>query len=229
MNRTSFLAGARDVAPILLGVVPFAVIYGVSAVSTGIPIFSALAMSLVVFAGSAQLAVVQLFGEHAPLVVIILTGLVINLRMAMYSASLAPHFSGLSNRWKSVLAYYLTDQAYAVSIARFARETRDIDKKWYYLGAGISLWLTWLAGSAAGVFLGAATPKEWSLDFAVPLTFIALAVPVIKDRPALIAAVAAFIVAVAGHDLPYNSWLLLASGCGMAVGFVIEKRREKGS
>ncbi len=222
----SFLSGAKAVSPILLGVAPFALIYGVSAIATGIPALPALAMSVVVFAGASQLAAIQLLGENSPIAVIVLTGLVINLRMAMYSASLAPHFSGLPARWKGPLAYFLTDQAYAVAIARFSGDARIVNKKWYYLGAGLLLWCTWVMGSAAGVFLGAAMPRAWSLDFAIPLTFIALALPIIRDLPAALTAIVAAIVAVAAHDLPFNTWLLLASGCGIASGFFYERQKE---
>jgi predicted branched-subunit amino acid permease len=146
--------------------------------------------------------------------------------MAMYSASLASHFSGLPTRWKGLLAYFLTDQAYAVAIARFSGSADDVDKKWYYLGAGFLLWLVWVTGSATGAFLGAALPKGWSLDFAVPLTFLALIIPVIRDLPAAIAAIAAAVVAVAAHGLPYNTWLLLAASSGIAAGFFLERIKE---
>lgn len=224
--RQSFLAGARGVAPILPGVAPFALVYGVSAVSAGVPAASSVAMSALIFAGASQLALVRLLGEQAPLLVAVATAVLINLRMAMYSASLAPHFAGLPAPWKGLLAYFLTDQAYAVSIARFTRDPDTVDKKWFYLGAGLTMWTTWMAASAAGACLGAATPKAWSLDFAIPLTFIALAFPVIRDVPAALAAGTACLTAVLGQGLPYNLWLPLAAFCGMGAGYAAERRRE---
>jgi len=114
-----------------------------------------------------------------------------------------------------------------VSIARFAQEGEPCDKRWYYMGAGVSLWLTWQVGTAAGVFLGARVPASWSLDFAVPLTFIALAFPVIRDRTTGITAATAGLSALAADALPYHSGLMIGALCGVVAGFLLEERRRK--
>ena len=124
----------------------------------------------IVFAGAAQLAGLQLIGAGAPAIVTILTAWMINLRFTLYSASLAPHFKGQSTRWKALLAYLLTDQAYAVSIIEFENRKDKPGKHWFYFGAAVGLWLTWQVGTALGVFLGTQVPVSWSLDFAILLT-----------------------------------------------------------
>lgn len=124
MEKTSspsieFIFGVRDELPILLGVIPFGMIYGVLALEAGLPAGVAQAMSAVVFAGSAQLLAVKLIGTGAPALVVILTAFVVNLRHALYSASVAPRLKRLSPLWKGLLAYLLTDEAYAVTITYY--------------------------------------------------------------------------------------------------------------
>jgi 4-azaleucine resistance transporter AzlC len=222
-RRHHFLAGCKDITPILLGVVPFAMITGVAAVNVGIPKLPALAMSVIIFAGASQLATIELLGQNAPVVVILLTALVINLRFVMYSASIAPYFKKLSGRWRRSLAYLLTDQAYVVAVNRF-RHDAHTHTSWYFLGVAGTMWVSWQMGTAAGVLLGAEIPASWSLDFAIPLTFLAILVPTIKDRATLATALAAGLVAVGGVYVPFNLGLLLAALAGIVVGLSLEKR-----
>ncbi len=226
-NRSALLAGVRDVSPILLGVVPFGLITGVVGVSVGLSELKTMGTSLIIFAGASQLVAMQLMAEHASLAVIILTGMVINARMFMYSASLAPHFKGMHPLKKALLAYALTDQAYAVSINRFDKSDADeINKPLYYLGAAALMWFGFTSSTAIGAYLGTVIPAGWNLDFAIPLTFIALVVPAIKDKPALLAAVVAGIISLAANPLPYNLGLLLAAMAGIFAGYTLEKRQD---
>jgi 4-azaleucine resistance transporter AzlC len=221
-----FLAGVRDEVPILVGVVPFGMIYGVLALQAGLPAFPAQAMSSVVFAGSAQFITVQLLGSHTPAWVIVVTVFVVNLRHALYSASVAPYLSGLGARWKAVLSYLLTDEAYAVAITHFAAGSpqRESHRHWYLLGAGLALWTSWQVSTAVGIFLGAQIPAKWSLDFTLALTFIALLVPNLRDRGSVLAAVAAGVTAVLAFGLPYKLGLMAAALVGIVVGMATEKR-----
>ena len=208
----------RDELPILLGVAPFGIIFGVLAVQAGLPREQAQAMSSVIFAGSAQFITAQLLGQNAPALVIVLTVIVVNLRHALYSASVAPHIKHLSGAWKAVLAYLLTDEAYAVAITRYnqgvlvprtgdqiaeVRGTSSYDvtlryAHWYFLGCGLTLWLAWQISTAIGVFIGAQVSESVRsiLDFTLPLTFIAIVVPNLKDKASLASAICAGIVAV---------------------------------
>lgn len=211
-------------APILLGAVPFGMIAGVATVAIGLGPRHALGLSAIVFAGAAQLATVELLGNGAPLVVVVATALIINARFVMYSASLAPYLRPLPTRQKALVAYLLTDQAYAFSINRYV----DVDESprrrlGYYLGAALTLWLTWQISNIAGAVLGAAVPEAWSLDFAVPLVFIALLVPAVRDRSDLVAALVAGGLAVAGADLPLNLGLPVAATGGIVAGMVSER------
>ena len=211
------LAGAKAVSPVLLGVAPFATIAGIAGVEIGFTPWQAIGMSLIVFAGAAQLAGIALIGEGANALVVILTAAVINLRFMMYSASIAPYFERLGVGVKALFAYLLTDQAYAVAVTRF-REAEPVARGSYYSGAALAMWGTWQLGTAAGALLGAGVPEGWSLDFAIPLTFIALLVPNVKDRPSLFAALLGGLAAVALRGLPYNIGLIVAALSGVTGG-----------
>lgn len=227
--RREFLDGCRDELPLLLGVAPFGMIYGLLAVEAGLGKLTAQAMSSVVFAGSAQLVATQLVRAGAPALVLVLTLFVVNLRHALYSASVAPYVKHLPRRWKLALAYLLTDEAYAVAGSRYARDGGRPDpsphRHWYFLGAGLTLWAAWQVSTAAGVFLGAKIPAGLSLDFSLALTFIALVFPTLKDLPAGAAALVAGVVAVLALGLPYKLGLIVAAGAGLLAGLVVERVR----
>jgi len=212
--------------PILLGVTPFGMIYGVLAIGAGLPVGAAMAMSSIVFAGSAQFVGAQLIRSGVPGMVIVLTTFIVNLRHMLYSASIAPHLAHLSPKWKWLLAYLLTDEAYAITITRYNQAADSANKHWYLLGAGLALWSTWQVSTAVGIFLGAQVPSSWSLDFTLALTFIALVVPVLRDRPSLAAALSAGVIAVLAADLPYKLGLMVAAIGGIAIGLWVEARQS---
>ncbi|MFO7170893.1 MAG: AzlC family ABC transporter permease [Chloroflexota bacterium] len=223
--RAEFLAGVRAELPLLVGAAPFGMIYGALAVSSGLSPVAAQAMSLIVFAGSAQFIATELFAAATPWPVIVLTTLIVNLRHALYSASVAPYLSHLPAGWKALLAYLLTDEAYAVAIGRFREPGEAIGRHWYLLGCGASLWLMWQIVTAVGVFLGALVPPGWGLDFALILTFIALLVPMLVDRPTVVAALVAGATALAAAGLPYRLGLALAACAGIVAGVVAARMR----
>ncbi|MDX1613554.1 MAG: AzlC family ABC transporter permease [Candidatus Promineifilaceae bacterium] len=220
--RQQFLAGVRAELPILLGVAPFGMIYGLLARDAGLGPAASQAMSSVVFAGSAQFVMAQLFALPAPGVVIVLTAFLVNLRHLLYSASVAPYFHHLPARWRWLLAYLLTDEAYAVSIVHFRHGRRPTLRHWYFLGTGLALWSTWQLSTAAGVFLGAQVPPDWSLDFTLAVTFIALVVPALHDRPSIAAAAAAGLTVLLAQGLPFRLGLVLAAAVGIAAGLLVD-------
>lgn len=222
---SAFRAGVRAEAPLLLGVLPFGMIYGALAREAGLSPAQAQLMSSVVFGGSSQFVAAKLFRDGAPGLVIALTIGVVNLRHLLYSASVAGHLRALPLRWKALLSYLLTDEAYAATIVHYETEDDPPHGHWFFLGAGLGLWTTWQASTAVGVFAGAAIPPSWRLDFALPLTFIAMVVPTLKDAPAAAAALAAGATAVAAAGLPYKSGLLAAALVGVAAGVLLERRR----
>jgi len=227
--RSEFIAGVRAILPILLGVAPFGMIYGVLAIGAGLNVGAAMSMSPIVFAGSAQFVGVQLIHSGVPGMVIVFTTFIVNLRHILYSASIAPHLARLSRRWKWLLAYLLTDEAYAVTITHYnqaaASTVESAHKHWYLLGAGLTMWSTWQVSTAAGIFLGAQVPSSWSLDFAIALTFIALVVPALRDRPSITAAISAGVIAVIAADLPYKLGLIVAAIGGIAIGLWVKARQ----
>jgi len=220
-----FFSGIRDELPILVGVVPFGMIYGILALSAGLIPIDAQAMSSVIFAGSAQFMTVQLIKAQTPVLVIILTGFVINLRHALYSASLAPYTRNLSAGWKALLSYLLTDEAYAVTITNYAREGEARYAHWHFFGAGLALWTSWQISTAVGIFLGAQVPESWGLDFTLPLTFIALVVPALKNRSGIVTAAVASVAAIAFISLPFKLGLIAATLVAIAVGMWMETRQ----
>jgi 4-azaleucine resistance transporter AzlC len=219
-----FWSGVREELPILLGVIPFGMIYGILALSAGLSAVDAQAMSAVVFAGSSQFMTANLISALTPGLVVILTGFVINLRHMLYSASIAPYTKHLPMSWKAILAYLLTDEAYAVSIVHYQREGEITHKHWFLLGAGLALWSTWQISTGVGIFLGAQIPSAWGLDFALPLTFIALVVPGLKDRPGALTAVVASLAALLFFGLPFKLGLLAATFLAIAAGLWSEKK-----
>jgi 4-azaleucine resistance transporter AzlC len=229
-----FISGVRDELPILIGVIPFGMIYGVLALAAGLPAGVAQVMSAVVFAGSAQFLAVKLIGTGTPALVVILTAFVVNLRHALYSASISPHLERLSPLWKGFLAYLLTDEAYVVTITHYNAPASsnpltigEGNKHWYFLGAGLALWGSWQISTAVGIFLGTQVPSRWSLDFTLALTFIALLVPNIKDRASTAAALAAGTTAMLAYGLPYKLGLIAAALVGIVVGMWSEARWQK--
>ena len=227
MNEKSknFWAGVRAEIPLIIGGFPFGMIYGALALNAGLSKPAAQMMSSMVFAGSAQFITTQLVRESAPGFVIVVTIAVINLRHMLYSASLAPYLASVSTRWKILLSYLLTDEAYAPSIVNYEKEGLTTFNHWFLFGAGLALWADWQISTALGIWLGTAIPESWSLDFALPLTFIAMVVPVLKNRPAIAAAVSAGVVALVAYSLPYKLGLIVAALVGIAVGTLLEKNR----
>ena len=219
-----FLLGIKGELPILLGVTPLGMIYGVLATSAGLAVWDAQAMSSVVFAGSSQFMLVQLVNLGAPAIMMILTGFVINLRHALYSASVAPYIRHLSTLWKFILSYLLTDEAYAVAIIHYQDESESKNKHWFLLGAGTALWSCWQLSTAAGIFLGAQVPPNWGLDFTLALTFIALAVPAINDKASFLSALSAGLTAILTRGLPYKLNLIAAALVGITVGLWSDRR-----
>jgi 4-azaleucine resistance transporter AzlC len=224
-TRQEFFNGVRAVLPLLVGVSPFGMIYGVLARQAGIPANAAQAMSSILFAGSAQFIIAQLFSSPTPAAIMILTIAVVNLRHALYSASIAPYVKHLRPAWKAILSYLLTDEAYVVSILHYEDGTDDGNKQWFFLGAGLGLWLIWQLSTAAGILLGAVIPPAWSLDFTLPLTFIAIVLPALKDRAAVVAALVAGVIAVLAFGLPYKLWLVVAALVGITAGLLVEGRQ----
>jgi len=221
-RREDFMAGVTATTPVMLGVVPFGLIAGAAAIGAGLSFLQAVAFSIVVFAGASQLAMIDLLGQDAALIAVVGTALIINARMIMYSASLAPHVIDDDSRWRGLMAYLMTDQAFALSVTRYADGMDGVTRRrWYYLGAAAPLWVVWQACTIIGAIVGTSVPGWLPLEFAVPLTFLALLVPALRTRAHAIAAGVGGGVATVGATLPYNLGLLMGALTGVGIGTVI--------
>ncbi len=198
-------------------------IFGALAIAAHLPPLAAQAMSSIIFAGSAQFVAAQLFATGASGVVIVLVVFVVNLRHALYSASVAPHVHRLRPAWKGLLAYLLTDEAYAVVITHYNKPGNASRKHWYFLGAGLTLWASWQVSTAIGILLGARIPADWPLGFMLPLTFIALVVPTLQKRSMVAAALAAGLAGYLTMGFPLRTGLLVSAVVGIAAGMLFER------
>ncbi|WP_127105077.1 AzlC family ABC transporter permease [Pararhodobacter zhoushanensis] len=222
--RGAFFQGMRHGGPFVLIVGPFGLVFGVVAMETGLNVLQALSFSVVVIAGAAQLTALQLMTDQAPLIIVLITAIAVNMRMAMYSASLAPHLGDAPFWQRALVAYSMVDQAYALSILRFEQEPElsTAVKIAYYFGAVALICPVWYLSTLAGAVLGNQIPASIPLSAAVPIAFIALIGPMLRT----LAHVAAAFVSVAGAlllaALPYNLGLLLAALAAMATGALVE-------
>jgi 4-azaleucine resistance transporter AzlC len=223
----SFFAGARDSFPMLVGAAPFGVIFGTLAIGSGLPAWLTLGMSLLVFGGSSQFVAVSLIGSGTALPVIWLTTLVVNLRHALYSASLLPHARSLPARWRWALAFWLTDETFAVVENRVRQDASHNawDTAYYWLGSSLAMYSNWFVWTLVGVVLGQSVPAlaTLGLDFAMVATFAAIVVLQLRDRPMVLAAVVAGTVALLSRDLPYKLGLMSAAVAGVAAGMLAER------
>jgi len=223
-RRQQFAAGAADSLPMLFGAAPFAVIYGTLAMTGGLSWPAALAMSLLVFAGASQFIAVSLIASGAGLPVIAFTTFVVNVRHALYSATLREHVAHLGARWRVPLAFGLTDETFAIVQRHYAEPGPATHRHWYYLGSCVAMYVNWAAWTAVGVWIGRSVAglEELGLEFAMAATFTAIVAPLLKKRPAVAAAIAAGVVALLAHPLPYKLGLMLAALAGVAVGAWVE-------
>ncbi len=223
--RAAVRDGLLAMAPLALGIAPFGLVVGATAVEEGLSLAQAAGLSLFVFAGASQLAAIDLLGDGAPLLVVIATALVINLRMVMYSASLAPHVRDVPTRRRLAMSYLLVDQAYALSITRWERRTDPPGARVaFYLAVAVPLWTIWQVTTLLGAVAGSQLPDGIPLSFTIALVFLAVLVPSLTDRPRNVAALVAGAVAISAQGLPADMALIVGALCGIAAGAWCEAR-----
>ncbi len=223
-RRAEFWAGVRDTFPLVVGAIPFGIIFGALAVTSGVSPGGALAMSAIVFAGSAQFIAAGLVAGGTPLYVIVLTTLVVNLRHALYATALAPHVKRLSQRWLIPLGFWLTDETFVVVSARHTRADDSPYRHWCHLGSAVFMYANWQLCTVIGIVAGRAIPNPaaWGLDFALVVTFIGMLSQFVRNKPALASAAVAGVCALLAHGLPNHLDLLVAAVLGIAAGFITE-------
>ncbi|MEP2782166.1 MAG: AzlC family ABC transporter permease [Pseudoruegeria sp.] len=229
--KTAYLRGLRHGAPFLVILLPFSMLFGVVAIEANLTIAQAMGFSLLVIAGAAQFAAVQLMTENAPMLVIVATALAVNMRMAMYSASLTPHIGKAPLGARAAISYFLVDQGYALSIMEYEKHPNETtaNKVAYYFGTISLMCPLWYVFTLVGALIGARIPEEFALDFAVPIAFLAMTAPMLRTRAHITAAVTAVVLAILFAWVPYNGGLLIASISAMCVGAWVETRTEQPS
>ena len=228
-RKAAFWMGVRHGLPFLFLMVPFGMLFGVVATEAGLDLVKTMAFSVIVIAGAAQFTAVALMQENAPTLIVLATSLAVNLRMAMYSAALTPHLGGASNWQKSLIAYFMVDQAFALSSVQYDK-TPDwplADKLSYYFGVILPVAPAWYFSTLAGALLGETIPEALALDFALPIVFIALVAPALRTLAHVAAAVTSVIGALAFAFVPFSLGLLIAALLAMIVGARVELWQEQ--
>jgi len=227
--RVEFFAGMRAIIPLVVGTTPFGLLFGALAISVGLSWWATMGLSLIVFAGSSQFVAAGLVGQGASIGIIIMTTFVVNLRHALYAASLGPYLRHLSHRWLAPLAFLLTDEAYAAVIYRFEQADKSPNKHWFYFGGALLMYVNWQLWTAAGIVTGQRLQSvgDLGLEFAMVVTFIGIVVPLITHWPMLACALVSAITALMFHSLPHQLGLILAALCGIATGCAAQYVSDK--
>ena len=216
--------GAKDIIPLIVGAIPFGIIFGTLAQSSGLSFGAAAGMSAFVFAGSSQFIALGLLASGSTAILVIVTTLVVNLRHLLYAASLVPYMQDTSQHWKAVMGFLLTDEAFAVAIRRYRQPGRRGTDYWYYLGAALAMYLNWQCCTWLGLTVGQMMPNaaNWGLDFAMVATFIGMVIPYVVTKPMMGAVAITAGVAIVAHGLPYQLGLLVAVLAGGVTGLTLE-------
>ncbi|KQB13378.1 AzlC family ABC transporter permease [Rhodobacter capsulatus] len=217
---SAYWRGCRQGLPFVLVILPFGLLFGVAGTEAGLSLAEVMGFSILVIAGASQFTAVQLMTDHASTVMVILASLAVNLRMAMYSASLAPHLGAAPSWARALVAYFMVDQVFALANAEYERAPKQslAEKLAYYAGACTPVCPLWYVATLAGAWLGKAIPPAFALDFAVPVTFLAMIAPMLRSLPHLVAAAVSIVMALAFSVLPAGTGLILAALCAMAAG-----------
>lgn len=224
-----FWQGARDSFPLVIGSLPFGLIFGTLAVGNGLSLAATLGMSIFVFAGSAQFIALGLLAAGATLPVILLTTFVVNLRHFLYAAVLSPRMASLPEWKKALCAFWLTDESFAVMAARMKAESEESmlsaeELSLYYLGSAVFMYSNWQLCTLAGALFGNLMPgvSSWGLEFAMPVAFIGILAPYLKSLPMATAALSAGAVSILAYSFPNKLGLLTAAFVGIVAGTLAE-------
>ncbi|AYF98655.1 AzlC family ABC transporter permease [Protaetiibacter intestinalis] len=228
--RAAVGAGIRDSGLIVVAYIPFGLAMGAALVTSGVDPWLIVSSSVVVFAGAAQLAGIQLLGAGASIALVVLTILVINARHLLYSASLEPHLAEWPRGLRMLGAFLLADPVYALAIARFERPggagARG-EQYGYYFAAGVTCLVGWTTLTGAGVLLGGIIPDDIPLGLAIPLTFLLLLLPLVKDSAGAVAAIVGGIAALLASGLPLGLSTLVGAAAGLVAGGIVLARTRR--
>jgi predicted branched-subunit amino acid permease len=227
--KSTYLKGFRDGLPFLLVLAPFGLLFGVVGTEAGLNIAEVMGFGVLVIAGAAQFTAVQLMVEDAPTLIVLATSLAVNLRMAMYSAAMVPHL-GKARLWqRALVSYSMVDQTYALADQKFQDEPTWtlIQKLRYFAGTVTPICSTWYTMTYVGAKLGSSIPPEYALDFAIPITFLALIAPALRTLPHVMAAATSAVVAMMCMNMPYSLGIIIAGIAAMIAGAQAEFMLKK--
>lgn len=221
-----FWQGFRAGTPFILVIVPFGAVFGVVATEAGLNLAQTMGFSVLVIAGAAQFVALQMMTDNAPVLIVLAASLAVNLRMAMYSAALAPHLGPISWWKRGVVSYFMVDQAFAASILKYETvpNLTHAQKFAYYMGVIVPVCPLWYVSTWGGAVLGQAVPAGLPIDFAVPITFLALIVPMLRSMAHVAAALVSIIGVLVLSFMPFNTGLLVAALLAMITGAEVERR-----
>jgi predicted branched-subunit amino acid permease len=227
-KSSKLFRGAKDILPHHLGVFPFGLVFGVLAIASGLSPLEAILMSSIVFGGASQIVFVQLWSAGVPPFIVGTSVSIVNLRHVLYSASLSQYIKNLPLIWRLVLAYFLTDQTYANGLNHYRSNQLSKYDHYYFLGSGLALWSGWQIATIFGVLGATIIPSEWSLTFAISLTFIAIVAPMIKRFSDVAACITTGILAIILQPLPWKLWLIAAGFGGILIGWFVNYLMKEG-
>ena len=224
---SEFKNGCLQETPLQIGVFPFGIAFGILGIECGLTNLQTILLSSIVFAGVSQIVFAQLISTLTPGFMIIGTVGVVNLRHVLYGISLSEYLKKLSLRWRILLAYLITDEAYAISYKRFSENKKSKNMHYHLLGSGITLWTSWQISTFLGIFIGHFIPESLNLEFAIPLSFIAIIAVSIKDKPKLLVFAISAIFSIVLKDLPWNLWIIVSAIIAIMCGIFISNYRER--
>ena len=223
---SEFKNGCLQEIPLQLGVFPFGIAYGILGIEVGLTNIQTYLLSIIIFAGVSQIVFAQLFSTFTPSFMIVGTIGIVNLRHILYGVSLSSYLKKLSLKWRIILSYLITDEAFAISYKRFSEEKKTKYMHFHLLGTGITLWTSWQISTLIGIFIGPSIPNSLNLEYVIPLSFIAIVVVSINTKIKLIVFIMSALFSIVLRDLPWNLWIITSALISIIIGVLISNFRK---
>lgn len=223
---SEFKNGCLQEIPLQLGVFPFGIAYGILGIEVGLTNIQTYLLSIIIFAGVSQIVFAQLFSTFTPSFMIVGTIGIVNLRHILYGVSLSSYLKKLSLKWRVILSYLITDEAFAISYKRFSEEKKTKYMHFHLLGSGITLWISWQISTLIGIFIGPSIPISLNLEYVIPLSFIAIVVVSINTKIKLIVFIMSALFSILLRDLPWNLWIITSALISIIIGVLISNFRK---
>ena len=220
------IQGFKSMIPIIPGIIPFGAVMGSVSSEAGLSFFQTVMMNVLVFAGAAQLAALDLMKMETPVIIVLITGLIINLRFLLYSAAYSPVMQKSKLISRVFNSYFLTDQSYAVMSANEHRLSSNDQKIQFYLGAAVCMYIVWQISVIAGFVFGNFAPKSWALEYAIPLSFVSLLIPSLKNNKYVIVALFSAVTSILLRPMTYNLGLIITASLSILLGIYLSRKKK---